>query len=89
MCLIFLRENQSGEESLNVNKSLEGCTKEKKHKLEGFLQEYKELFQEPKGIPPNTKVEHEIQLLLDSPLLNIGLYKQSILESNEVKKKLQ
>jgi hypothetical protein len=34
-------------------------------------------------------VEHEIQLFLDSPLSNIGLYRLSILEANEVKKQLQ
>jgi hypothetical protein len=31
----------------------------------------------------------EIQLLSDSPLSNIGLYRQSVLEANEVKKQLQ
>ena len=35
------------------------------------------------------EVEHEIQLLLESSLLNIALYRQSIIEANEVKKKLQ
>ena len=54
-----------------------------------FLKAYKGVFQEPKGIPPKREVEHEIQLFPDSPLLNIELYRQSILEANEVKKKLQ
>jgi hypothetical protein len=57
-----------------VKASLEGCTKEQKHQLEELLHEYKEVFQEPKGLPPKREVEHKIQLLLDSPLLNIGLY---------------
>jgi hypothetical protein len=35
--LIFLRENQSGEESLKVKTSLEGCTKEQKNQLEELL----------------------------------------------------
>jgi hypothetical protein len=50
---------------------------------------YKGMFKEHKGIPPKREVEHEIQLLLDSPLLNNGLYIQSILEENEVNKQLQ
>jgi hypothetical protein len=68
---------------------LEGCTKKQKHQLEELLQAYRGVFQEPKGLPPKREVEHEIQLLLDSPLLNIGFYRQSILEANEVKKQLQ
>jgi hypothetical protein len=86
---LFLRQNQSNGESMRVNASLEGCTKEHKHQLEELLQAYRGVFQEPKGLPPKREVEHEIQLLLDSPLSNIGLYRQSVLEANEVKKQLQ
>jgi hypothetical protein len=35
--LIFLRENQSDDESMRLKEYLEGCTKEKKHQLEEFL----------------------------------------------------
>ena len=34
-----------------------------------------DVFQEPKGLKHKREVEHEIQLLLNSPLPNIGLYK--------------
>jgi hypothetical protein len=85
----YRRENQSNDESMRVTASLEGCTKEQKHQLEKLLHAYRGLFQEPKLLPPKRKVEHEIQLLPDSPLPNIGLYRQSILEANEVKKQLQ
>jgi hypothetical protein len=54
--------------------------------LEELLKACKGMFQEPKGIAPKREVEHEIQLLPDSPLTNIGLYRKSILEENEVKK---
>jgi hypothetical protein len=54
--------------------------------LEDFLQGYKGVVKDPKGIPPKRDVEHEIQLLLDSPFPNIGLYRDFILEVNEVKK---
>jgi hypothetical protein len=42
--LLFLSGNQSGEESLKVKTSLEGCTKEKKHELEELLKEYRGVF---------------------------------------------
>ena len=69
--------------------SLEGCAKERKHEFEELLQEYKGVFKEPKGIPSKRDVEHEIQLFPDSPLPNIGMYRQYVVEVNEVKKKLQ
>ena len=53
-----------------------------------MLDAYKDVFHEPKGLPPKRKMEHEIQLLLESPLANIGLYMQSIREASEVKKQL-
>jgi hypothetical protein len=87
--LLFLRENQFDDESIRVNAYLEGCTKEKKHWLEDFLHAYRGVFQEPKWIPPKREVDHRIQLFPYFPLLNIGFYRQSILEENEVKKKLQ
>jgi hypothetical protein len=76
-------------ESMRVKASLEGCTKEKKHQLEEFLQAYRGVFQEPKGLPPKREVEHEIQLLQDSPFPNIGLYRQFVLKENEVNKQFQ
>jgi len=57
--------------------------------LEDLLQAYGGVFQEPKGTPPKREVEHEIQLLPESPLSNIGLYRESVLEADEVKKQLQ
>jgi hypothetical protein len=56
--------------------------------LEEVLQTYRGVFKEPKGIFPKRDVEHKTQLFPESPLLNIGLYRQSILEANEVKKNL-
>lgn len=47
------------------------------------------MFRDPKGFPLKRGMEHEIQLLLDSPLPNIGLYRQYIVEIVEVRKCLQ
>jgi len=72
--LFFLRENRPREESVRVKESLEGCTKEHKKQLELF-QAYKEVFKGPKGLPLEREVDHEIQLLHDSQLPNIRLYR--------------
>jgi hypothetical protein len=47
------------------------------------------VFQEPKRIPFKREVENKIQLFPYSPLPNIELYTQFILEANEIKKQLQ
>jgi len=36
----------------------------------------------PKGLPPKREVEHEIQLLSDSPFPNIELYRKYVSEVN-------
>jgi len=84
--LLSLRENQCDDESIRVKEYLERCTKERKHHLEDFLREYKGVFRDPKGILPKREVENEIRLFPESPLSNIGLYRQYILEECEVKK---
>ncbi|CAL2257590.1 unnamed protein product [Prunus armeniaca] len=54
------------------------------------LQEkFKDLFQDVHGLRPRRAVEHEIQLVGDSPLLNLGLYRTSVTESDEIKKQIQ
>ncbi len=60
--LLFLRESQSVEESIRGKSSLEMYTKKQKQQHEEFLQEYGDVFQEPKGLPPKREVEHKIQL---------------------------
>jgi len=47
------------------------------------------VFREPKGIPLKREVEHEIQLLPNSPLPNNKMYRKYVIEENKVNKKLQ
>ncbi|XP_061988451.1 uncharacterized protein LOC133706921 [Rosa rugosa] len=56
----------------------------------GKLQkEFKDLFHDAQGLPPRRAVEHEIHLVGDSPLPNLGLYRTSLTESEEIKKQIQ
>ena len=47
------------------------------------------MFQEPNRLPPKRRIQHEIQLLHDVPLPNIGMHRMSIMESLEIKNKIQ
>nr|KUM49392.1 hypothetical protein ABT39_MTgene3941 [Picea glauca]QHR91056.1 hypothetical protein Q903MT_gene5088 [Picea sitchensis] len=74
---------------MEVKASLEGCNKEQKQQLEKLVEAYKEVFQEPKGLPLKREVEHKRKLLPKYTLPNIGLYHQSLLEADEVNRQLQ
>jgi hypothetical protein len=58
---------------MEVCASLEGCEKKWKQHLEKLIKSYEQVFQEPKGFPPNREIEDEIQFSLESPLPKIGL----------------
>nr|GEU90950.1 hypothetical protein [Tanacetum cinerariifolium] len=40
-------------------------------------------------IPPNRVIEHDIQLVADFTLPNIGIYRNSVLENNEIKRQVK
>ena len=69
--------------------SFKGCDPKLKKDLVKVVSDYDILFQEPKGLPPKMEIQHEIQLLQDAPLPNIGVYRSSIVENAEIKKQVQ
>ena len=57
-----------------------------KKELCEFISNYDELFQEPRGFPPKREIQHEIHLQHDDPFPNIGMYRMSSIEMEEIKK---
>ncbi|XP_038973019.1 uncharacterized protein LOC120105044 [Phoenix dactylifera] len=53
-----------------------------------LLGEHAGLFKEACGLPPKRAVEHEIQLISDSTLPNLGMYRNSVLENEEIKRQV-
>jgi hypothetical protein len=60
-----------------------------KSDLYEVVNQYDEMFQEPKGLPQKRGIQHEIQLQQHCPLPNIGMYRMSVMENVEIKKKIQ
>ncbi|GKF15925.1 hypothetical protein Tco_0057387 [Tanacetum coccineum] len=54
-------------------------------KLEQVIENYRSLFENKIGLPPNRVIEHEIQLVANLTLPNIGMYRNSLLENAEIK----
>ena len=60
-----------------------------KSDLYDVVDAHHEMFQVPTGLPPKREVQHEIHLHPDCPLPNIGMYRMSIMENVEIKKKIK
>lgn len=58
-------------------------------KVQSLIQNFQEVFVVLKGLPPRRQIDHEIHLLPNAPLLNIGLFRQSIMECEEIKNEIQ
>lgn len=71
------------------NEAFQGYDSRLKSELVDVVNQYDEMFQEPKRLPPKRGIQHEIQLQQDFPLPNIGMYKMLVMESAEIKKKIQ
>jgi hypothetical protein len=74
----------------NVEKKyFQGCDAKLKSDLYELVNQYDEMFQEPKGLPPKRAIQHEIRLQQDCPLPNIGIYRMSVMDNVEIKKQMQ
>lgn len=60
-----------------------------KDSLSEIVEYFSSLFEDPKHLPPKRKIQHGIQLLSDATLLNVGVHCMSIIENEEIKKKIQ
>ena len=66
-------------------KTFQGCGVKLKYDLYEIVNEYNEMFQEPKGFPPKRDIHHEIHLQQDCPLPNIGMYRMLEMKNAEIK----
>jgi hypothetical protein len=71
------------------NKVFQGSDAKLKFDLYKVVNQYDEMFKEPKGLPPKRGIQHEIQLQQDCPLPNIGMYIMSVMENAKIKKQIQ
>lgn len=53
------------------------------------VEEYRDIFSLPIGVPLHYQVKHSIDLTLREPLPNVPIYDRSIMENEEIKQKIQ
>jgi len=68
---------------------LEGCNGKQCQQLQQFIEEYRKVFQEPRGLPPKHEVEHKTWFFPESLLPNITLYRKSINEAYKINRQLK
>jgi len=54
--------------------------------MEGILEEYKEIFQDPSGLPPSRRQDHIIELKNRAEIANIRPYRYPRYQKNEIEK---
>ncbi|CAL2277904.1 unnamed protein product [Prunus armeniaca] len=57
--------------------------------MEELQLQFSDLFENVEGLPPQRPVEHEMQLVGESPFPNLGMYRHSVQESEEIKRQVK
>ena len=57
--------------------------------MEKVVEEYRDIFASPIGVPLHYQVKHSIDLTLGAPLPNGLIYRCSVLDNDEIKRKIQ
>ena len=54
--------------------------------VDKVVEEYKDIFTSPNGVPLHCQVKHSIDLTLGAPLPNRLVYRRSLLENEEIRR---
>ena len=84
----FLMIQPQGKNKTVVKTSKEGSST-RLQQMEKVVEEYKDIFTSPVGVPLHCQVKHSIDLTLGVPLPNGPIYRHSILENDKIKRQIQ
>jgi hypothetical protein len=57
--------------------------------MDKVMEEYRDIFTSPTGVPLHCQVKHSIDLTPGTPLPNGPIYRHSVLENDEIKRQIQ
>jgi len=77
-----------GKKKTTAKTSRQGPSARQKQ-MDKVVEEYKEIFTSPIGVPLHCQVKHSIDLTLGAPLPNGPIYRRSILENDEMKRRIE
>jgi hypothetical protein len=59
------------------------------NQVDGIMEEYRDIFSSPTGVPTHCQVKHPIDMTLDAPLPNGPVYHHSMMENDEIRRQIQ
>ncbi|XP_071702891.1 uncharacterized protein [Rutidosis leptorrhynchoides] len=83
--LLILRPVKNEVEVFTLNSNYTNVT----NPFGELMQRYCSLFEERSNLSPERSISHDIQLVADCSLPNIGMYRTSVLENEEIKKHVE
>ena len=69
------------EQLKDLHDDFSGCESQFKDILVKVVKSFQSLFKEPKHLPPRREIQHEIELMSNAPLPNVGMYHMSVIEN--------
>ncbi|MDZ7970879.1 MAG: reverse transcriptase family protein, partial [Nostoc sp. DedSLP03] len=85
--LLMLRSREQPREE--AESSAQVLHPDQQQQIRELLDRYESLFSKVEGLPPRRPIDHEINLVAESPLPNLALYRNSIMENEEIKRQIQ
>jgi hypothetical protein len=85
---VFLMIRPQGKQNTMAMTSRQGPTARKQH-MDKVMEEYKDIFTSPAGVPLHCQVKHPIDLTPSASLPNGPIYQHSVPENDEIKRQIQ
>ena len=85
---VFLMIRPQGKKKVVATASRQGSSTQQQH-MDKVVEEYRDIFASPTGVPLHCQVKHSIDLTPGAPLPNGPIYRRSVLENNEIKRQIQ
>ncbi len=85
---VFLMIRPQGKKKVVATASRQGSSAQQ-NQMDKIVEEYRDIFASPTGIPLHCQVKHSIDLTPGTPLPNGPIYRCSALENDEIKRQIQ
>jgi hypothetical protein len=85
---VFLMICSQGKKKIVSTTSRQGSFA-RQQQMDEVVEEYRDIFTSPAGVPLHCQVNHPIDLTPGASLPNGSIYRRSVLENNEIKRQIQ
>ena len=87
--VIFMVCSQSEKKIVAMSTTSAQSPTTQQKQVDKIMEEYKDIFTSPTGVPLHCQVKHSIDLIPSAPFPNGLVYKHSLLENEEIKCQIQ